>query len=1174
MAKLVTNTQGGQYAVPPLNTQMRDQLAKQGLDVPQTAMPTAMPTAQAEVPPVDETQQANFEAARANAQTEVPDNMYQAGSYQRPTQQAPNYQEAAYQNQDESTWQDNRQPLNVGQPQLDILGVRGNELSQEQSKAMYNEERRLQKEKAGALKGSWANEQELEQRFPKSITPTTRGTVMDASLNLGTSMANTQVEIGDNSVDAKAPKNTSTMEYLKQTLGGDATKIANLATMALSMTAPIVSGAATTVEGEINDPELASIHAWGSDIPGVDVAPVALTAKGGGIPAETMYGILGNTAMKLHQMGNVDERGNALPAKQTGVRTRDLGAALTQSAIDAGYLISDKTSGEEVFRLHPNKGIKFYLASRAMSREIGDLTRGKSQIVPVTSTSDYVGAAKSFRDGDKTGKVNYQTVPEVKEAMRISGSIGLVVSPIKTYIEALMVNQAVSEMFPAGQGQVSATDTHPRSKVGNPTQGLTSTKKIMGITSADTDPTVLKTKATILVKLVGYHGQNVADNMARYAPHWEDYSVHRQYNDTEDVNAQRDLNSRAVIGQISIPMDVSKTAYHAVGVSRTQAKAHIDAIARQVRNKNFELSSVQREFAWMATLGKVLDVGSKVGRNTDSFLPHELAALVTPDFIQEAAAIGRVMQSIVPASNKLVANAALDMTKLDVNLSPQQLGVLNNFIATSGKKDWGYRLQSYLDAANYLSAKQNGTAFNPRTTLEIDMSSAGRTFLANDIGGLDVLKRVGILYAESTDAITNTIPDGNPRFFFLESSIKEGVDKAFSKDSDDKITAWKAALSKNMNPLFADEFSKSVLLQTDYGMPKSYHFSNARKFLNKNPSFKDEMLKVYNGSEKDLVNDLNVIYGSTLSGIVDSWQQQLPKDMVAMLGMFGSVPSPTGYFGEKLSIGSYMPKETGQFINLTSGDGSTRKIMSMKSTFDAMAPAKPKHVQDAEGNETLFTPGPGSAAKNQVGPIMGQYRESALLINTMNYINGGKKPNQMLFMQPVHDNLILSSDSFLQTHYVANNIILPEIMQWDIQKEFVKDFDKKMADGLAKIKKEDTIYLGKDSDYYGTLVTMDTQFEYIQDSLSKGKYVSEHSKELYQYLISPASGYQPPSANRPDTFQVTPQQLISMIKLYKNAALYDSKGFKLARWADTSAKRENMAEIVRRARLGLINFMI
>jgi len=889
--------------------------------------------------------------------------------------------------------------------------------------------------------------------------------------------------------------------------------------------------------------------------------------------------------MKLHQMGNVDQQGNPLQPKQTNISARTLGASVTQALVDKGYLVSDKTSGNEVFRLSPEMGMKFYMAARNMSREVGDLTRGRSQSVPVTDTGEYVGASRTTRTGDKE-KTGYTRVATMKEAKRIAGSVGVLTSPIKSFFAALFSSQAINEIYPApapipGQPPQKVNPNHPRARAGEPIQGLSSTKALLGFTAAD-DENSTKTKANGLIKLNNYYGQNVSESVPRYSKYWEDYAVHRMYNDSEDINAQRDLMTRAVINSISSPVNFGGTNYHLTGLPLSVAQNHFDSIGSKVRNGDMSLTPTQREFAWYVTMGHVLDVGKTVGVETHTLTAPGLASLVTPEFLSQAAIIGQVLSSIVPQSTSAVAAINLDMTKLKLNLTPQQLGVLNNFIASSGKKDWGYRLQAYMDANNYLNAKKNGLAFTPRVTTEIDMSSAGRTFLANDDGDVEVLKRVGILYNPTlVGGLANTIPSGNPRQFFLEVAYKQGVQKAISTDRFAVREAWAGLLEANKSTKFADEFGKGVLLQTDYGKPKSFHHDTARKFLAKNPQFRDALAPYYDSNDsKGMINDLNAIYGASLSDTMDSWQQQLPKDIVATLGMLNKVPSPEGYWHEPMSIGSYMPKEDGTYTTLRSASGDTRSVPGTKRTLDPMAPARPKTVMDEEtGEHKLLVPGPGSAAMNQVGPVLGQYRESVLVAETMKIVNGGKKPSEMLFQQPVFDNFVVASDSLLQTMYAANNIALPKIMAWDVRSNLIKDFNIKMQEGRDDLNKQSEVVIGKNGPYYGVTVAIDRQYGYLKENQSKGWSLSPEQQEFIKYIESDASGFIINKEGRSDNQALPSAKVVSLVKAFMNVTLY-GKGkaggtFLPTTWAVQGKlnKQKQESAIAAKAKNGGIYFM-
>jgi len=112
------------------------------------------------------------------------------------------------------------------------------------------------------------------------------------------------------------------------------------------------------------------------------------------------------------------------------------------------------------------------------------------------------------------------------------------------------------------------------------------------------------------------------------------------------------------------------------------------------------------------------------------------ATLVTPAFIQEAGFIGSILKSIVPTTKGDLLN---NINKAEFSLldPSQQKALAKVGDLATGKGDretWGYVLQAYVDAADYLDAKRNGTGFNPKVTVAIDANSAGLMFLASDIG--------------------------------------------------------------------------------------------------------------------------------------------------------------------------------------------------------------------------------------------------------------------------------------------------------------------------------------------------------------------------------------------------------------------------------------------------------
>lgn len=1081
--------------------------------------------------------------------------------------------------------------LDTGVLQPDYLDKRGEPVTPE----MYQQQQALElqrQKKASALPYAYETEQQLQQAWPKSMHQTNSGKMHDVARSIGESMANTPIKIDKTATGATTPLKTSSMTYVQQAFNLNPIEVSNLATQAISLVAPVIMGGSEVVDGVITNPELNDMLAFMSSVDDDTggTTPISVTATSGTVPKETVISMLGSAFHKLFQHNNTDAQGRPLEKKQAYISPKETGSILYKALIDQGFLQENHIDGQATVAIHPAKGVSSYRAMKDFSREIGDKGRGRSQMVPVTSTGMPFGAQANIRRLTPTNKVNYTDVGAITEAKRIFGSVGILISPIKSFFSALFTSQAINEAFEGDTPrQFDKMHPHPRQRVSKSVEGLTSTVELMGITGTNdknaseeskrSNQKALLTQANVLLKLLNYNGQNITDGVPRYAPHWEDYTVHRFYNDTEDVNLGRDLQTRAVAGFIAVAMDISKTTYHAVPITKQQSVDIYNRIGERARASNFELSPAEMEHGWITSLGYALDAGRTVNMATNTIHPSEMASIVTPDFIYKAADIGKVLASIPPTKTSAIAAISMDPTQLKTNLTAVQLTVLNDFIHGSTKKDWGYRLQSYLDAYNYVTAKEAGLPFTPRALAEMDENSAGRTFLAYDTGDLDVLKRTGIMYGDSrTDSgLTNTMPRGNPRYHFMGLMLDVAIDKAFSKDDEAKAHAWATALgSVREDTNFADKAWKPPLLQTDYGVPVMYHAGSAKRILRKNPWLVFRLAEVYGDDQVAMVRDLQMLIGFTLKEATSEWQQRLPKDMASILAMVGEGFSPEGFFKEHMSFG-YMGEQDLHTSTIV-GEGEDALVVNhTKPVLDLNKAGKPKLVETAEGTDT-FTPGPATAVRNQVGPATGQYRESVFLILIANYLNGGKLPTKMIPIQGVHDNIIIPATHMPMIHYIANNVLLEKVLEWNLPKAFVADFNKKWKHAMnVVIPNETEIDLGDGSKYAPALSFIDRQYKFAKQAQLSGKYMSDQSKELLTYLESPSSGYNPEIAR--GRLVITPAQFTKWIKLTMNNKLFYKEGkathFLPDMWEKRAndSIRDNLAEIKSRARKGKVNFM-
>jgi len=302
----------------------------------------------------------------------------------------------------------------------------------------------------------------------------------------------------------------------------------------------------------------------------------------------------------------------------------------------------------------------------------------------------------------------------------------------------------------------------------------------------------------------------------------------------------------------------------------------------------------------------------------------------------------------------------------------------------------------------------------------------------------------------------------------------------------------------------------------------------------------------------------------------DSWQYALPKQIVELMQMFGRVPAPLGYHNERISIGKSGVYDTDQDIEISSRYATIKRKIKGFLGLDPEAKAKDKGTKNFDG-ANIEPPGPGTAARNGIGPVMGQYRESMVMLETMRYINGDKDPFQMLNMSPVFDNFILDADSYLMTLYVANNIVVPRILEWDMVGNFEKDYNLQMAEIQEELSKQgNTIIINNKSPYKGMFTVLDRNLKYILEKEKAGDKLSPSEKMFKDRLMDNRSGYILPES-RPDTVVLTRAQVNI---LYKTMASKFNIFDKFKKWTkDLDNNRKNaLMKIKNRARNGEIYF--
>jgi hypothetical protein len=1125
-----------------------------------------------QVPPLGnkflEQQLANQAAARANAQAPLPENMQVTGT---PFQGGAPVPEMPAPEEYQSFAAPSFVPQEVEpQPFNDVVDVERETLTAQGEVTPYDvrlqqleEEKARQARLAQSVNIDWESQQELRDAFPEAVLPTQAGTIQRSARDIGESLSREMVNITEEG--SATPVELSGMTYLKQGLGLSTKQVASNITLAANMIAPMLAGAAKTGNGEIQTDEKDTFNYLDAILSQEGDVAIPKNAVSGGVPVEVVEQTLGRLIKNYAKGSQVDAENNPLDPRTLqgqNVDAQSAGATALNALVNSDiFTLDNAPDGTRIVRLNPIFGTEFYASGRNLRRTLGEAGAGMSQTVPVTEEGNYAGAMRNIRRGDKQ-KVNFEKLDNVTEAKRIAGSIGRLVGPGKAYIGAMLYSNALIEAQndPANPAPFNTLD-------------------LFKITKRDIEEgsPVVKDKLNGIGKELTMLSNALLQGVPRYTPHWEDYSVHRLYNDSLDMNEQRNKFTRAITTGIGNPFMMDSN-YHETGVNRFTAEKYWERIGNKVRSGNFDINSLsaqERELGFLLTLGRVLDVGRTVGMTTENMTAPNILEAITPNFLIAAAQVGSVLKSIVPSTKRDVYNAMVDPQTVDPSkLTDEQKVAMQTLLDNSDRETWGYVLQAYVDASNYLDAKKNNKPFLPKATVAIDMNSAGRAFLAMDIGEMNVIERVGLLWesADRDGVFDDTQPEGNPRTYFIDVAKHQSIDKAFGLDQREKAMKFKELLDKYGSRSFNKSLAKKVLLTTDYGKPLAYHLEEARAFLKEHPEFSDELVNYYNGNTEAAIKDINEIFKFTLKDVVSEWQFVLPKKMVKVLQMLGRVPHPTGIYGEKMSLGNMTPVETGTTVTVGTG-ANERKIKLTRAMFNALAPAKPKVFEDG----TVWEPGEGTAAINQIGPLLGQYRESALVIDTMNYINGGKDPAKMMYMLPVFDNFITDATSYPYVLYTANNIIAPKIFDWDIQKPFKEDFENQLREGIKEIENQGEVVIDKNSKYRGAFITLDREYGYIKDT----KNPSEPQKKFKEVLENPKYGYVKPEDRSgavvltPSQFKILLNAVIEYLDVSGTRAAFNKNEGGLNSWINRglAKKAKAMDKVKQQAKQGKVYFM-
>lgn len=869
---------------------------------------------------------------------------------------------------------------------------------------------------------------------------------------------------------------------------------------------------------------------------------------GGGIEAETFHTMMGNQIFNNIHRPQVNEFGQpiARPIVQDPTNTNMAGQLATQALVDTGFLVKGKRKlvndpkntlppeqnpEIDVYVVGP-EGHKFIMNAKEIARN-EDLNRinGRTQVVPVGESGFYSGALALTRRGDIKRFGQSKKPEDLASYQRKAGQVGRAVNPNGFFMYAFM-NSLVN---------TGTLDESTNAQL----------NKILNTSVGEKSQDVVDSKANQRQSQLELLGQNLLDNKTRYAPHFLDPSVNRLYDDTIDMNAQRYTQVRGAIQASKRGLITPSFKDVPSGQSLVSPGAAASFVDSLQNNFDKEFSPAEKELSFLWSISKNLHSDS------DGWTIERTLGELTPEKMQQFAEKGAVLKKVLPQdANEATVSMALSGNMPLPQLSNSDMNTLAEIISSMGKKDWGFKMQSYIDAHNYMTKNQ----FMPATLTEMDMNSAGRAFLAADVGNEDVLERVGLIHENlSFDPENPTVlPFGSPRKHFYDLSsivVRQYYNTPELSEQGNALVAALKAAEKEYGQEFVDDFGKKVLLTTDYGKAITAHTDAAQALFDKYPMVYDAV----NRFSDNPVREMADVYTQVLFKAIDSFQMSTPKKMSMALALVNKVPNPTGYYNEAIPFG--MTKMVPTSTSMVALEGP--QLQPLTPEVDPGARGRVKTFDD-----NPYMPPVMSGVANAVGPALGQYRESIVLETAVNEVN---KNNEIPdFFIPVFDNLIVNSTDALKYHYAANNIATRNAFAWNMKQDYFEDFQKKFTEGVNEI--PDVVSMDKNSPYYPMLQHLDESVRFLErvkrDDPTLAKGVKENVRNVEEFLeVAKNNGYVPITKRGADVPTISGQQYKNILQAFMVTNKLRGEKNNMKKWLkDHEGKREKALNKIFRQR--------
>ena len=342
--------------------------------------------------------------------------------------------------------------------------------------------------------------------------------------------------------------------------------------------------------------------------------------------------------------------------------------------------------------------------------------------------------------------------------------------------------------------------------------------------------------------------------------------------------------------------------------------------------------------------------------------------------------------------------------------------------------EWGYKFQSLVDFANYVDAKKAAkqtdgpVLFEPLAQTQHDGKQNGIAIQAMQMGNIDLLKAVGLMYRSEEDSV---IPEGDIRQQYV-NQMPSSIDTVFI-NSPEKKTIFNKMLQNisdhEERKAIVRLISRTPLMEVSYGKDPSYNQDTVIDFLNSKYGNllidAANEVDIPNYKRADMIEDFNKLIENTIGSTLNIKHQKTLQSMGMLWSMMGKTPFYKGPLGTNIFLGSKEWTETGLQVPVPTPEGTVMRPVKTRQPTGSARSARKKRLNQKTSDWELAPPSPyGREVANQLPVISIQQIDAAIMAQTILDVN--KNRRDPLFMLPVHDAIITDATSVRDYHQVIN----------------------------------------------------------------------------------------------------------------------------------------------------------